>query len=142
MSKKFKPPAFQFWAKDWLASPSRRMMSPTAQCAYINLLCSAWDNDPVGTLPNLPDDLWKLADIPQEEWMKCRNQVLILFVNDEKVFPGRLYAPKLRDYFEVLLQARVKKAKAGKRGADKRWHQEDDKEASSWAEAVAEPDEE
>jgi hypothetical protein len=148
MSKKFKPPAFQFWAKEWLASPSRRMMTPTAQCAYINLLCSAWDNDPVGTLPNLPDDLWKLADISKEEWLPCRDQVLAMFERDDESFPGRLYAPKLRDYFEELVVLKVKKSKAGKKGAAAKWgretnpgvSEEDEKELAMADATVAEQD--
>ena len=121
--KNFKPPAFQFWAKDWLASPRRRMMSPTAQCAYINLLCTAWASDPVGTLPDAPDELWRLADISESEWKPIKNIVVAMFEHMDN-FPDRLVVPKQREYFERLIERKEKNSKRGKKGADARWHRD------------------
>src|ERR1017187_9733668 len=73
---KNKPPAFQFYAKDWTASPTRQMMSLAAQGAYINLLAIAWDSDPIATLPNEPDKLWKLATAMPDEWGLIKDEVL------------------------------------------------------------------
>lgn len=117
---KDKPPAFQFWAKEWLASSNRRMMSPHGQCAYINLLCSAWDSDPVGTIPNQPEHLWRIAEIPQDEWKKEQKLILSMFEEDKK-FPGRLVQRKLRDYYEHLMDLREERSERGKKGADARW---------------------
>jgi len=54
----------------------RQMMSLTAQGAYINLLAVAWDSEPIATIPNRPDDLWRLAGASPEEWKLIRNDVL------------------------------------------------------------------
>src|SRR3990167_6131285 len=56
-----RPPAFQFYAKDWLSSKAVLMMSPLQRGYYINLLAHAWDNTPPGTLPNDPDKLWRMS---------------------------------------------------------------------------------
>jgi uncharacterized protein YdaU (DUF1376 family) len=75
-TQKGKPPSFQFYVKDWTASPTRQMMSLLAQGAYINLLAVAWDSDPIATIPNRPDDLWRLAGASPAEWEQIRNDVL------------------------------------------------------------------
>jgi uncharacterized protein YdaU (DUF1376 family) len=56
-----KPPAFQFYAKDWLASRQVKMMSPEQRGYYIQLLAEAWDSKEPGTLPVDVEDLWFLA---------------------------------------------------------------------------------
>lgn len=50
-----KPPAFQFYARDWLSSPTVRKMSPHLRGIYIDLLAAAWNSEEPGTLP-LPLD--------------------------------------------------------------------------------------
>jgi len=45
-----KPPAFQFYAKDWLSSPSVRAMSMHLRGIYITVLAAMWDSDEPGTL--------------------------------------------------------------------------------------------
>ena len=50
-----KPPAFQFYVKDWLTSPTVRKMTPHHRGIYIDLLAAAWNSDEPGTLP-LPLD--------------------------------------------------------------------------------------
>lgn len=46
-----KPPAFQFYAKDWLSSPTVKRMSNHYRGIYIQLLAAAWDSDDPGILP-------------------------------------------------------------------------------------------
>ncbi len=45
-----KPPAFQFYAKDWLSSKTVRAMSFEDRGVYIDLLAMAWDSEEPGTL--------------------------------------------------------------------------------------------
>jgi hypothetical protein len=51
-----KPPAFQFYAKDWRSSPTVARMTQKDRGVYIDLLAAAWVSDVPGTLP-LPTDL-------------------------------------------------------------------------------------
>lgn len=46
-----KPPAFQFYAKDWNSSPTIARMSMADRGVFISLLSAAWDTDEPGTLP-------------------------------------------------------------------------------------------
>ena len=75
-----RPPAFQFYAKDWISSKKVRMLSPLQRGYYIQLLAEAWDSTPIGTLPNDPEMLRKLACEPsQEEWAKHSPAVIEIF---------------------------------------------------------------
>lgn len=56
-----KPPAFLFYAKDFLTSKAVLSMTPAQIGHYILLLAHAWDSDNPGHLDNDPDVLWKLA---------------------------------------------------------------------------------
>ncbi len=50
-----KPPAFQFYANDWLSSPAIMLMTPAEEGAYIRLLAISWVKG------GLPDDDEQLA---------------------------------------------------------------------------------
>lgn len=62
-----KPPAFQFYAKDWLSSKPVRRMTPEQRGYYIQLIAEAWDLDEPGTLPDDPEQLWFLAGAKNRE---------------------------------------------------------------------------
>lgn len=51
-----KPPAFQFYAKDWRSSPTIRSMNDHEKAVFIDMLAAAWDSSEPGTLP-LPIEL-------------------------------------------------------------------------------------
>jgi uncharacterized protein YdaU (DUF1376 family) len=122
---KNKPPAFQFYAKDWTASPTRQMMSLAAQGAYINLLAIAWDSDPIATIPNQPDKLWKLADAMPEEWKVIRDEVLENFEPFDED-PTRLVNKRLRRQWLELKEFSAMASDRGKKGAAGRWPNEPD----------------
>lgn len=46
-----KPPAFQFYAKDWNSSPQINLMSMHHRGVYITMLAASWDSEEPGTLP-------------------------------------------------------------------------------------------
>src|SRR5580698_5039001 len=46
-----KPPAFQFYPKDWLTSPTVNKMSLRDQGLFIRTLSASWLSDEPGTLP-------------------------------------------------------------------------------------------
>jgi hypothetical protein len=89
MSKQ-KPPAFQFYVKDYLSGAARRMTLP-ALGAYLNLLCTAWDSDPIATLPDDPEKLRRFAGASAEEWLPIKDEVMENFVAFEGD-PNRLTA--------------------------------------------------
>lgn len=60
------PPAFQFYARDWIAS-STRAMSLAARGAYTDLLAFSWLQD---GLPVDPDTLRRLVGATEEEWAR------------------------------------------------------------------------
>ena len=130
-----KPPAFQFYPKDWLASPTIRMMSTIGRAAYIDLLATAWDSTPVATLPNRPDDLWRLANVSQDEWDQVREEVLECF--DE--FPDdntRLYNARLHRQWIELKEFSEEQAER----ANQRWKNQAKPDAKKSAKRDADED--
>jgi hypothetical protein len=51
-----KPPAFQFYVKDWRSSSQVRSMTREQRGDFIDMLAASWDQDDPGTLP-LPIEL-------------------------------------------------------------------------------------
>jgi uncharacterized protein YdaU (DUF1376 family) len=117
---KNKPPAFQFYVKDWTASPTRQMMSLAGQGAYINLLAVAWDSDPIATIPNQPDKLWKLAGAMPEEWTVIKDEVLESFEPFDED-STRLVNKRLRRQWLELKEFSEMASDRGKKGAAGRW---------------------
>lgn len=118
---KNKPPAFQFFVKDWTASPTRQMMSLAAQGAYINLLAIAWDSDPIATIPNQPDKLWKLAGAMPEDWKGIKDEVLENFEPFDED-STRLVNKRLRRQWLELKEFSEMASNRGKKGAGARWN--------------------
>lgn len=112
-----KPPAFQFYPKDWLASKSVLRMTPS-QCGYfINLLAHAWDNDPPGTLPNDPDLLWKMARAESREKFDSESTLVLeqFPVENSGRKRGVLrFNPKLRSYYRARCTQSKQKSEAAK----------------------------
>jgi len=119
MSIKNKPPAFQFYIKDWLSSPRVRTMSAEQRGCYINLLAYSWPEGISYDTPDARSTLWALAGMPDADaWGKIAAPVLACF--DEK--DGRLVNAKLEEQFKGLdAYHRMQRDKA-KKGADARWN--------------------
>lgn len=92
MSKSGKPPAFQFYVKEWISSKAVRMMNPTQRGYYIQLLAEAWDNVPIAHLPNEKEVLQSLAGEPDDEtWENNHRLVLDQFkVRGKLIYNKRL----------------------------------------------------
>jgi uncharacterized protein YdaU (DUF1376 family) len=88
-----KPPAFQFYVKDWLSSSTVRSMSLAARGAYIDLLAFAWQSQPFATLPNDPAQLCRLVGADSTEWPDIWPQISGCF----EVEDGRLVNRRLQD---------------------------------------------
>lgn len=107
-----KPPAFQFYAKDFLSSPTVRTMSLEAEGAYIHLLATAWDSDPVASLPVDLGCLQMLSRAGISEWPDIWKQI-------ESQFPvrnGLRFNDKLKKQYEELKSFARKQKRNGRKG--------------------------
>ncbi len=121
-----KPPAFQLYVKDWLASPKVRTMTLAEIGAYINLLATAWDSDPVATLPKSPASLCRLAGAASlEEWESVSPAVLANF----EAQGDRLVNRRLQEVYQEL----VRHSQDQRDRANRRW--EKDRKAPGTASA-------
>jgi hypothetical protein len=115
-----KPPAFQFYPKDWLSSKTVLRMTP-AQCGYfINLLANAWDNDPPGTLPNDPDILWRLARAESKAVFEADGALVLTQFPLARGGKTR-FNHKLTGEYKAQVARRLRFSRAGRAGANAKW---------------------
>lgn len=89
-----KSPAFQWYVRDWLCSPTVRELhrrKDRSVAAYFFLLNEAWLQEPQATLPNDPDALADLARVTREEFDSFWPILKSLFESDGN---GRIYNPR------------------------------------------------
>lgn len=108
-----KPPAFQFYVKDWLASERVSLMSGCAEGLYVRLLALCWDN---GSLPADEAILKTLAPKHRRCWAKCWPQVRPSFEKRG----ARLVHLKLAKQQKRLRELSATRAEAGTKGAQVR----------------------
>lgn len=112
-----KPPAFQFYVKDWRSSSTVRSMTREQRGDFIDMLAAAWDQDEPGTLP-LPFELAaKICGMSIRSFRKFVETFPKLWQIDG----GRLVNPRLRAQYEENQQRQKAQSDAGKRGNEKRW---------------------
>jgi len=111
-----KPPAFQFYANDWLGSTQIMLMTPAEEGAYIRLLAIAW-NDPDCCLPNDDEKLAKLSRLG-EAWLNGSGAIIrkCFTVKGDKIYNERLLREKRK-----IEQFRKERSESGKRGAESKW---------------------
>jgi hypothetical protein len=111
-------PWFKVVAADLLASEQFCLWSMEERGAYLTLMCMAWKE---GSIPSSYSDLAKLVRLDASDMNRLLSGIRSRF-NPHPTDPSRLIAPELdaqRDANKVLSD---KRAKAGKAGADGRWH--------------------
>jgi uncharacterized protein YdaU (DUF1376 family) len=113
------PPAFQFYAGDYLSSSRVQAMSLEAEGAYIRLLCYQWQDG------SIPDDLRKLARLCKISERKMKSiwvQVSPCF--DLQIESGRLANARLEEirktHIEFCLQRSASGRLGGKRSGEVR----------------------
>jgi uncharacterized protein YdaU (DUF1376 family) len=114
-----KPPAFQFYVKDWLSSESVVVMTAEQRGWYIQLLCHAWNSDPIATLPADDRKLKALAGAG-DSWATDKQAVLDCF----EVDGDRLVNRRLAEQFQQLEEFRNSKSEAGRKGNEARWNKD------------------
>lgn len=123
MSGRRRPPAFMFYATDWNGSKAIQLMT-ARQCGYyINLMARAWDDRPVGSLPNDPDLLWRLAKADSRAQFE-QEGALVLAQFKVRKDRTRIFHPRLASEFRKLLAHARQKSAAGEKGAKSKWDKE------------------
>jgi uncharacterized protein YdaU (DUF1376 family) len=115
-----KPPAFQFYVKDWLSSESVVTMSAEQRGWYIQLLCHAWNGDPIASLPTEDGKLKALAGAG-DSWASDKQAVLECFELEN----GRFVNRKLAAQYQDLVAYHSKQRENGQKGARSRWEKGD-----------------
>lgn len=131
-----RPPAFQFYPKDWLDFRVQRM-SLAAQGAYMKILCFMWkDSQDQCSIINDDRAIATAIGVPCEVWKDLRGELQ---------FPGD---PILQEDGRFLRSGRLKQeaekqqnyarqqAEKGKQGAQKRWQKEDSRSHSTGHDAA------
>lgn len=102
---------FAFYHTWWRASEFRRDADRDVRAVFIDLLCAAQDEDPVGTLPVEPRALAWAARISLEEWQLLAARPISplhgwrrCLVSDGR---QRLYHPKLLEVTESAARAHI-----------------------------------
>jgi uncharacterized protein YdaU (DUF1376 family) len=115
-----KPPYFPFYVSDWNGSKAVLLMDSQQHGYYINLMTRAWDEIPIGTLPNDPDLLWRLARAKNRTEFEKRSALVL-----EQFKPTRngrrLQHPRLVKEASKYAETCRQNARAGKEGAKSRW---------------------
>jgi uncharacterized protein YdaU (DUF1376 family) len=85
-----KLPWFPFFPKDWLSDDKVIAMNRAQRGSYFNLLCFAWHQEPIGTLPNDAKLLARLAQCTEEEWATEHKVIMAPFklAKAENGLPG------------------------------------------------------
>jgi uncharacterized protein YdaU (DUF1376 family) len=114
-----KPPAFQFYAKDWLTSKAVISMSAVQRGYYIHLLAHSWDSPRPGYLQDDPELLWKLAGAKsRKHWEKDAALVLAQF---PKAGRGIRVNRRLAGERKAQVDRSSRYSSSGLAGAKARW---------------------
>jgi uncharacterized protein YdaU (DUF1376 family) len=113
-----RPPAFQFYAKDWLSSSKIATMTPEEEGAYIHLLAHCWLSEDCA----LPDDDTELAQLSRlgERWLKGASVKLRLCFTPHPRKPGRIFNARLLEERKKQDAWRRKSQEGGKHSAETR----------------------
>src|SRR5271155_1931542 len=108
-----KPPAFQFYAKDWRSSPNVRMMTREERGLYIDLLALAWDSEEPGTIAMTIPQICRELRVYSASLRKflAKNSASWQQVN------GKLIQPKLSLQWDKYKEISEKRQQAGSKSS-------------------------
>jgi uncharacterized protein YdaU (DUF1376 family) len=107
-----KLPWFPFFPKDWLTDDKVMAMNRAQRGSYWDLLCHAWFQRPIGTLPVDDGLLARFAGCTQEEWLVEQTVILAPFELKE----GRYHQKRLVAVGLTQSQNHEKCVEAGRKG--------------------------
>ena len=108
-----KSPAFRFYPSDFLGSPDVQAMDLHEIGAYTLLLCTAWNSERHGYLPDDENLLRRWARMSREQWAESRGLLLKKFPVVEE---GWRFNPRMvKEAEKQRVFSEVQSAK-GKRG--------------------------
>lgn len=107
-----KPPAFQFYPRDWVMST--RVMTPEQRGVYMDLLCFAWD---ANGLPDEPREMAAMVGISAQKFARIWAVIGGKFVQGED---GRWRNPRQEKQRDELEELREKRRRAGQASAEQR----------------------
>jgi hypothetical protein len=114
---KQKPPAFQFYVKQWLGDDKVMLMDDDSQGLHIRLMCIAWQQDHPGTIPNEEAVIRRWLRSPSNsKWKRVWPQIRAAWQISKKN-PFKLYSRAL------LREFRKQRAFSNKQkqNIEKRW---------------------
>lgn len=114
------PPYFPFYPDDFASDGDVEAMSTAQVGAYMLLLCKAWREEPVGSVPDDDRRLARWARMTPEEWSEAKSAVMTPF---NLRTDGRWHQPRMEREFMKLRESSRRRAEAGTVGAEKRWGQ-------------------
>lgn len=108
-----KPPAFQFYAKDWRSSPTVKKMNPKERGLYIDILALAWDSDEPGTIT------MSVAQICRElrVFSATLRRLLADFPTTLRQEGDKFVQPKLREQWLKYKEISEKRQQAGSKSS-------------------------
>jgi len=114
------PPAFPFYARDYLVDDKVTVMTPEQRGGYVHLLCHAWLATEPGVLPDDDRILAALSGLG-DRWPDARDAVLAAFTRRG----GRLIQKRMVEERAVQALRFSAASEGGRRGAKARWSQGD-----------------
>lgn len=106
------PPAFQFYAKDFLTSFNVQIMTAEQVGIYMVLKAHSWIQEKPCYLLNNDQALQMLSRVDAETWKKNKEVVL----NNFKKKGDYLYCDELLEYYKELMKKRKSLSANGKKG--------------------------
>ena len=125
-----KPPAFQFYPKDWLSEWKVQRLSYEHRGMYFQILCHMWANDPkTCRVLKAKSEIARILGITKSRASKFLSQILMPdccpFEEVEMYFVSK----RLKAERDKQIRYHNERAKAGKIGAAKRWHKDKDNDS-------------
>lgn len=108
-----RPPAFQFYPKQWLGDDRVLSMDWDARGMHMHFMCIAWQQEPPCTIPADETVLRKWCGNPKR-WRKVKNQILAAW----KLIDGRYVQDGLLRVYEKS----AKYSESRQQAARSRWH--------------------
>jgi hypothetical protein len=119
-----KPPAFQFYPRNWLTSRTVAQMSRGDQADFMHLLCHAWLSEIPGSLPYPSEAAAKIVGWKASKLRHFLRQFPTTFVRKTSHGLDAFWNEVLLNQYDEMLAFTESKRFAGIKGNAVRWHSE------------------